>query len=394
MTTATRPMKLARCRAVALILHRWVGVGLAGFLIMAGLTGSVIAFHEPLDAWLNPALFRAAQTGPALPLSEIEARFAAAEPEARITYLLFGVPAGGTLRAFVAPRDPAHPLPYDQVFIDPATGAVQGARQYGACCLAREKFIPFLYELHYSLMAGTVGSMIMGLIGLTWFFDCLAAISLTLPRGKPFWRRWAQGFSIKRGARGFRLAFDLHRAFGLWAWALLSIIAFSGFAINLDRPIFHPALGAILPLSPDPFLQAAPQAEGTFNPDAMVEAATRAVRPAWSGPPSGLYCPDSAKICAIYFAPSPSTEGTGFGSPIVYAARANGAILRVVQPGAGTTGDLIERLQFPLHSGQVAGLAGRIIISLTGIATALLAATGLIIFARKYQARRGRSGNA
>lgn len=378
-------MFLSRCRAIALILHRWAGMGLAGFLIMSGLTGSVIAFNQPLDAWLNPSLFRAVDTGPALPLAVLEARFAAARPEARITYLLFGVPAGESARAWVSSRDSSKPLGYDEVFLDPASGAVLGQRQYGSCCLARAKLIPFIYELHSQLLAGVVGTWIMGIIGLVWFFDCLIAITLTLPRAKTsFWRRWRQAWGVKHGASGFRLAFDLHRAGGLWLWVLLSIIAFSGFAINLDRPVFRPVLGFFLPFSPDPFMAAVPSAPG-FDPDAIVRAAVQAVRPAQA---SALYCPDGLGICVVYFAPSPSTNGTGLGSPLVYVARGSSTILRVVMPASGTSADLLERIQFPLHSGQIAGLAGKIVISLTGIATALLSATGLIIFCRKRRARQ------
>ena len=35
-------------------LHRYGGLAMAVFLLIAGLTGSVIAFHRELDAWLNP----------------------------------------------------------------------------------------------------------------------------------------------------------------------------------------------------------------------------------------------------------------------------------------------------------------------------------------------------
>jgi uncharacterized iron-regulated membrane protein len=40
-------------------------------------------------------------------------------------------------------------------------------------------------------------------------------------------------------------------------------------------------------------------------------------------------------------------------------------------------------MQFPLHSGQIAGLPGRIVIAATGIVTAMLSITGVVIWFRK-----------
>lgn len=382
-------MSFTHYRAVSLWLHRWIGVFLAGFLVMSGLTGSVIAFNLPLDAWLNPEIFDAA-AGPVLSLDALEQRFYAQEPQAQIDYLEFGVAPGRAVRAWVAPR-PGQTLNFDEVFLDPGDGAILGRRQYGACCVARAKIIPFIYQLHCRLMAGRIGTWIMGLVGLVWFFDCFVALSLTLPRLRPFFSGWSKAWRVKKGARKFRLMFDLHRAGGLWLWITLSTLAFSGFALNLDQPVLRPVLGLFLAFSPDPLLakpRAAALQTDTPGPDALVAAAARAVRPGWSGAPESLFCPPAGLVCAVYFFTSPAARGLGFGSPVVYLDRRSAVVRQVVGPRAGTTGDLIERLQFSLHSGQVAGVFGKIVVALTGIATALLAATGVWIFWRKRAARR------
>ena len=38
-------------------VHRYAGLGMAFFLIVAGVTGSVLAFHDEIERWLNPDLF-------------------------------------------------------------------------------------------------------------------------------------------------------------------------------------------------------------------------------------------------------------------------------------------------------------------------------------------------
>jgi uncharacterized iron-regulated membrane protein len=56
-------------------------------------------------------------------------------------------------------------------------------------------------------------------------------------------------------------------------------------------------------------------------------------------------------------------------------------------PGEGSAGDIFLQAQFPLHSGRIIGLPGRIRISLMGLAVATLSVTGLVIWWRKRQAR-------
>ena len=44
-------------RRVALVVHRYVGLLMAVFLMVAGLTGSVIVYKHELEAVLSPSLF-------------------------------------------------------------------------------------------------------------------------------------------------------------------------------------------------------------------------------------------------------------------------------------------------------------------------------------------------
>ena len=56
-------------------------------------------------------------------------------------------------------------------------------------------------------------------------------------------------------------------------------------------------------------------------------------------------------------------------------------------PGEGSAGDIFMQAQFPLHSGRIAGLPGRILVSLLGLAIAGFSVTGIVIWARKRKAR-------
>ena len=42
------------------LMHRYVGLSMTIFLVIVGLSGSVLAFRDPLDLFLNPDLLRVA----------------------------------------------------------------------------------------------------------------------------------------------------------------------------------------------------------------------------------------------------------------------------------------------------------------------------------------------
>ena len=118
-------------RGSFLLFHRWGGLLIAGFLFVAGVTGSIIAFHHELDEWLNPAFFTASGAGAPLSPSQLVATIETAEPQARVSFLVLPEDAGAVAVMFVQGRRDAatglrHDLGYNQVFVDPATGAVLG----------------------------------------------------------------------------------------------------------------------------------------------------------------------------------------------------------------------------------------------------------------------------
>lgn len=387
-------------RAFWVRVHRYAGLSLALFLAMAGLTGSVIAFNHELDHWLNPALFRAGE-GPARfsPL-ELADRVEQWDPRVRVSFLPLQVETGAALDLFVEPRlDPRtgqpHEVDYSEVFVDPTTGEVLGTRLWGACCFAREQVIPFLYSLHYSLhLPGNVGVWLMGLVAIVWTFDSFVGFSLTLPRGRPFLARWRQAWKIKRDAGRYRVNFDLHRAGGLWTWALLLVLAVSAVSLNLEDQVMRPLVSLVSPLTPDVFHQRADELAGRvveprLDREAVVAVAAKAARErGWSEPLGGIYY---ASTAGLYGVSVGDHHAAGLGSPWLMFDAADGRLLRANVPGEGTAGDRFLQLQFPLHSGQIGGLATRILVSLLGLVVAMLSITGVVIWWRKTRRRAPRT---
>lgn len=236
-------------RSTLALVHRWLGLALAAFLLPACLTGSVLAWKQPLDRWLNPDLFLAPASGrPALDEEALRAALQAQAPEARIGWIDLPAAPGDSVVAKVfnwpSAAEPGRLI--NEVFVDPATGAVLGARSTLKPRLTRTEFLPWLRRFHYTLGFGIPGMMVMGGVAIAWLVDALLGTILTVPGGIERARRWLRTWFVRRA----HLSFDLHRASALWLWPALMVLALTSIYLNLADQVFVPtlqALGALLP---------------------------------------------------------------------------------------------------------------------------------------------------
>ncbi len=246
---------------------------MAGFLVVAGLTGALLAGYHAFDAALNPALLRVAPPAPgAQPLDPLllRERVQAQYPQALVHQAPLQHLPGESAVFWLRPmRDAATgaalPLPQDEVFIDPYTGRWLGHRHWGAFDAGWRHVMPMVYRLHMDLGLGPFGQHLFGIVALAWTLDCFIGAWLTLPkrrRATPtlgaqpadpeaqaprgWWARWWRAWVLRPGGSAIRLVFDLHRAGGLWPWALLFVFAWSSVAFNLGE-VYEPVMKAVLP---------------------------------------------------------------------------------------------------------------------------------------------------
>lgn len=397
------------------LVHRWLGLATALFLIVAGLTGAVISWDHEIDDWLNAKLYEVDSRGPFRTPFELAAAVEAHDARAQVSYLSLSFEEGHSATFFVRPRiDPAtgraHRLGYNQVFVDPVTAEIRGRRDSTAVSFSRENLMPFLRKLHYTLHVPAlwgqdrIGYWIMGTVALTWLVDSFVAMYLTTPRrqretlpqrsASGWWQRWKPAWAMRRGVGGYKLNFDLHRAGGLWTWALVIVIAFTSFSLNLYREIFHPLLSLVSQTTPGPAAGRTLAPLGTVvTPRVDFEEAVRiardeAARRGWTMPAAGAFYNGRAGFYNISFWDR-ETHDTADGMDLsnLYIDGQDGRIISSNQPWHGTAADVFAQLQLPLHSGRILGLPGRILMSFMGLAVAMLSVTGIVIWARKRRAR-------
>lgn len=381
-------------RSLLLLVHRWAGLVTAVFLALAGLTGAVIAWDHELDGALNPAYYEApgsAAVGAERALALAD-RLEAETPNLRVVYLPLSAQRGQTLLVSVGARNSEDgSLPYNQVALEPASGRVQGRREWGALSLSPEHLLPMLYRLHYSLhLPEAVGLWLMGIVAIVWTLDSVVALLLSFP-SLPQWRK---SFAFRLRAGGLKALFDLHRSSGVWTWLFVLTIAVTAVSMNLGRQVVRPLLGAVAELTPTAEEVLAARAGGPGRSvlgraEAVRRASEEAQRLGIAAPAGGIYEDrEQAYFGVGFFARGEEHADGTLGNPWIYVDGATGGILARDLPDRGTPADFVWRAQFPLHSGRLGGVAGRALVSLLGLVIAGLSITGVMLWMRRRAAHR------
>jgi uncharacterized iron-regulated membrane protein len=395
------------------ICHRWAGLTIALFLAVAGFTGIFLAWKDELEAVIAPQLHVAAQPFPGAqrldPLM-IRASVLAAHPGAYINYAPLAPGPGRTLVYYLSRTDPktgetgAWSRDWDEVFVNPYTGAIQGTRQWGDITQGSINLMPFIYRLHYSLALGDWGLLAFGIAALVWTADCFLGFYLTLPvrvrrgagsvpagriSGPRLWRRrWAPSWSVRWRSSAFKLNFDLHRAGGLWFWPLLLVFAWSGVAFNIPQvyaPVMHQfgaenARVAVPSLAVPQLVPAIPM-EAARARGALLASRQMARRGMTAGAADSLsYDPGTGAYVYSFRSSRDFTDHRGWSSVLFSAQDGHllGVELPAGQSGANTFTNWITALF---------GLPWRIAVSLIGGIVTMLSVTGVIIWMKKRSAR-------
>lgn len=391
------------------LLHRWIGLVLAGFLVVTGLTGSVLPFYRDLDKALSPELMTVDPSLQRFVLDPLTLReqLLARHPGVRADAVRLSVQPGEALVFHVQP-DPsipnslASPLDVDELYIDPATGRELGGRMWGDLAQGSVNLVPFLYRLHYSLASATMGTYVLGIVALLWTLDCLVAICLTFParlprregpvlhQGPGWWTRWMRAWTLRLGAGGYRLRFDLHRAGGLWLWAVMFVFAWSAVSFNLSE-VYRPVMGALFgaPASTPPSMP-----QGRVLDDAAL--AWRKAREQARALMADLAAADKVIVkreeslsldrrthAWRYVVTSDRDLGERGGATSILFDAHTGVLLSKHWPTGQTAGQTVTTWMTNLHVASVGGLPFRLFVSAAGLMVTALCATGVMIWLRK-----------
>lgn len=380
-------------RDILVRLHRWVGLAIAVFLVVAALTGSFLAFYEPLDAALNPHLLRVTPPGadaPRLDPFTLRER-ASAHLGVELESVDLTAEPGHAASFWVDAPAPAD----DEFFFDPYTGEFLGSRRWGDLGQGLTNLLPFLYKLHYSLALGDTGILLLGIAALLWTIDCFVGAWLTFPvsAGREGWLpRWGRAWLLRGGSR-FRLVFSFHRAAGLWLWAMLFVFAWSAVGLNL-KPVYHPVMKTLfgyadvwdtLPTLP------APRPAGldwrTAYEKAKAAMAAEAGRHGFQVQAERWFSYRPGNGLFRYTVRSTRDISERFAATDVWINGQTGALVATRLPIGENAGNTITTWINALHFAAVGGTAYRVVVAVLGVLISGLVISGVLIWWRKRRAR-------
>ena len=364
----------AKARKLWLQVHLYLGLTIGLFFVLAGLTGSALAFYIEIDEWLHPELTLTEDSiqRPALSYEAIFSALKEAHPERAKSWRL-ELPDNQyrmiTAR-YYKPDETAHlafaPL---QVWVNQYTGDVVKSRFWG------QYLMTWVYDLHYSLLSDITGRYVIAFLGLFVLVSLFTGIYLWWPTKKNV----KNAFTFKSSASIDRKVYDTHKLSGVYGSLLLIVIVGTGAMLNL--PEFKSAVHALSP---------------AFKPELtkpIVDTKTQRISLDEAVGIAKLHFPSAS----VKWIVTPNDEMGNYrinlrqqGEPSVRFPKTNvwvnqysGEVLAMRDVSVDSAGDTFLRWLHPLHSGEAFGLTGRIIVLLSGLLPMILFYTGLLRWLQK-----------
>ena len=381
-------------------LHRWAGLVMAGFVIVVGISGSLLAFNSELERLISPQLYAAPKPGTVpLDAAALALRAEALVPKGQVYSVSFAEP--DQVLVTMGPREGSEAgdgtLGFSQLFLDPYTGDELGRRAWGDLSQGWINLMPFIYSLHFKLALGMTGFWIMGIVALVWTLDCFVGVYLTLPAGiSNFWRHWKPAWLIKWGAGAFRINFDLHRAGGLWLWGMLLIFAWSSVYMNLTDTVYawvtqavldYRPTGTGLPDLPRPNEKPRLDWRAALSAGERLMAKQAEIHGFAVERPMGFSFDSEKGLYSYKVRGSRDIQDRRGNTEILFDAD-TGELRQLILPSGQYAGNTVTSWLYALHEANVFGMPYRIFVSVLGLAITMLSCTGIYIWWKKRRARK------
>lgn len=338
-------------------IHHWVGLPAGIFLLVASITGSILVFHNEIDHTLYADIAVLESPAAELKIDHSLEQIRRSHP-------------GADIRVPDFPEEPEQALKYEiregknrkWIFVQPETGTILGEVER-----ADQRLVHILLDLHYNLLSGTVGKIVVLLGGLALII--LSITGFLLYRKSIF---KVLSFRQKVSFKNRRSFFSsLHRIVGVWSLVFNLLISITGSWIAYT--IVESALSSS---------KSATSEVPAYFALSSVDTALQQIRTAYPGfDINYLLFPKSAEGKL-------SVLGSLEGDPAFYG-RTSSKIEVDMRTGKIDKQSFLRdapwhqraiKVLKPLHFGDYAGLVVKAIYSFFGILPGILAISGFLIW--------------
>ena len=364
-------MKSKTLRSIAFSLHRYIGLAVGLILIIVGITGSLLVFQKEFDHFVIERQFgQITQQPQRVAIESVVDKVKTAysdRPEFKLDSV-DTLPSAATYTVRLADQNDKR----TEVFVNSYTGDILGDRVW------ENTYIGIIFQLHYALLAGTPGTVVVGIVAFL-----LLVLSVT---GIFLWSGWLKlisGFKIKWQAHPKRVNYDVHKVAGIITAVFLGFTAFTGFCWNFYE-YAEPTIYALTfsPHSPEPVSQivAGKPALGITEILKIADAALPGTQTTF------INLPTEPKGTFAIYKKRPQ-ESNEYGDSIVYLDQYSGKILKLKDGLNLSLGEKVLDSFSPLHYGTFWGQPTRILYVFVGLAPLILFITGFVMWRYRYRGK-------
>ncbi|MEO8195108.1 MAG: PepSY-associated TM helix domain-containing protein [Thermoanaerobaculia bacterium] len=362
-----------KLRPGIVLAHRWASLLAALFWLLQTATGTFAVFHWEIDDAMVAGASRP------LDLAAIEHRAAelAAPGSGRHVDSIWstaGVPNRFDIFLEATPPDRGRVVRVD------GAGTVLRTRSDGER-IAAGGLVDSVVLLHQTLLAGDAGKWIVGASGLLLLGNLAFGAVLAWPRPG----QWGRALRPAGAQAGPARLYAWHRALGLWAMLPAACLVAAGVLLAFETTTER--LVAASPVDPPAFATPA----GSAPVIGMAEAVQIALARFPGAALSGIGFPSTASSLWSVRLRQADELRRAYGKTRVYVSAVDGRVVAEFDALASTAGRRLMDSLFSFHTGEMAGLPGRIAVAGIGIWLVTMTVLGLRLWSARRRLRRGRS---
>ncbi len=352
-------------RKLLLNLHLYLALVVGLFVVVIGLSGSIIAFEPELDRLLNPSLFHVSAQGRTMSVDDLFQAAAKAYPGQKVATLRLPQSADDSVQFNV--KGPK------QVFMNPYTGAILGER-------SPQTPLSTIHSIHLRLLVGggkdKTGADIVAFVTAVAIFLVLSGVYLWWP---------IKRIKVKWGASTRRVYFDLHNTVGIYSALFLLVLGITGLVIRFDDEIeeyLHHRAGTekIAKMAPS-----TPQkGVNPLTPTDAVRIAENTIPGTQALAITKTPGPKGAYLVSLHF-PEDFTPG---GRSWVTLDQYSGKVLLVQNSRTVAMGTRAIVWNRRIHTGDLLGLPTKILMSLSCMMLIIQAITGYYMWWARLRAKQ------
>lgn len=361
-------------KKIARVAHRWLGLTSGLIIFIVGISGCIYVFQNEIKDATQPWRKIEKENKPVLAPSAMADIAQKVHPKLKITRIVL---FNNDLTPYVLISNKKEAY---TVFINPYSGVVirdQDNKQ--------DFFITVLALHRYLLLPKDIGSVVVGTAVLIYVFILITGICIWWPKRKTQIKR---SLTIKLNGRWRKVNYDLHSVLGIYAFLTLFIIAITGLSFSFDwvkKGIYNAGnLGTshgkeekIPKVEPGKMMDMYQLLDLSYQ-----EAVKRS--------------PDSE----TYFIIPPKDNKTvltirAYDKALLFYNNnrfffdpETGVLLKELNHVSKSNGLKLNEINYDVHTGQILGITGKIIVFFTGLIAASLPVTGFLFWLGKKKTKK------